>query len=178
MIFFTADSHFWHNNIIKHCNRPFSSVEEMDKTIIDRWNSVVRDNDIVYHLGDFCWKTKVDVWESYVKQLKGTIHLIKGNHDLSRKQISHLFASVEWLDNIKYNKQDIILCHYAMRVWYKSHHDSWMLYGHSHNLLPPEGKQLDVGVDCHNFYPVSIDKVFEIMKTREDNKNLVGLMHD
>jgi len=58
-----------------------------------------------------------------------------------------------------------------MRVWSRSHYNSWQLFGHSHGTLEPIGKQLDIGVDCHDFNPLSFDQVFKIMKSRPDNPN-------
>ena len=81
MYFFTADEHFCHANIIKYCNRPFDSVEEMDKAIIDRHNSVVQPKDTVIHVGDFCMSKNRGMVESIVKQLKGKHIFLRGSHD-------------------------------------------------------------------------------------------------
>ena len=79
-IFFTSDTHFWHDNIIKFCNRPFNSIEEMNDTIIENWNKVVGKNDIVFHLGDFCFCGS-DKFKDIIERLNGYIYLILGNHD-------------------------------------------------------------------------------------------------
>lgn len=78
--FFTSDTHFYHANILKYCNRPFSSVEEMNEKLIENWNSVVGKNDIVWHLGDFSFGKKENVSE-IVPKLNGRINLVMGNHD-------------------------------------------------------------------------------------------------
>jgi calcineurin-like phosphoesterase family protein len=61
-----------------------------------------------------------------------------------------------------------------MRVWPRSHDNSWQLYSHSHGKLPPVGNQWDIGVDNNGFYPVSFNKIREIMRDRPDNPNFVG----
>ena len=71
------------------------------------------------------------------------------------------------------DKQAIVLCHYCMRVWPKSHYGSWQLFGHSHGGLPGVGKQMDVGVDTNSYYPYSLGEIKEIMKDKPDNFNLV-----
>ena len=78
--FFTSDTHFYHDNILKYCNRPFSSVDEMNEKLIKNWNSVVGKNDIVWHLGDFCFGRKENVSE-ILSKLNGKINLVMGNHD-------------------------------------------------------------------------------------------------
>ena len=82
-IFITADHHFFHKNIIKYCERPFNSVEEMNEYMIKKWNEKVDKNDIVIHLGDFAFKGKA---KEIRKKLKGNIILIRGNHDYSIKE--------------------------------------------------------------------------------------------
>ncbi|MFP4019855.1 MAG: metallophosphatase [Bacteroidales bacterium] len=172
-MFFTADYHLGHNNIIKYCDRPFSSVEEMDETIIDNHNSVVGKDDIVVHAGDLClYKSYDRVKRNYIDRLNGQLIFLMGSHD-------------KWLSKCE-NIRDIwkgevggayiVICHYLMRIWPLSHYGSWHLYGHSHGRAVPleEGKQLDVGVDCHNFYPLSFDDIVDLMQYKEENPNLIS----
>jgi calcineurin-like phosphoesterase family protein len=165
MVYFTADTHFGHAAIIEHSQRPFSTVAEMDAVLVANWNAVIQPRDTVYHLGDFCYKA-VKSPEAYLRKLNGTIHLTRGNHDSETARIcADTFASVSDLLEVIIEGQRIVLCHYAMRVWPKSHHGSWHLYGHSHGTLPPEAgsKSLDIGVDCHNYYPVAFTKLAELL---------------
>jgi len=181
MVFFTADLHFDHSAILKHSNRPFSSIEEMNQSLIDNWNSRVSAKDLVYVIGDFAWKRA----DYFLSQLNGNIVFILGNHDKallqgkqSRKQIvkSHihsitikekeLLSSVEDIDDLYplKDKQHIVLCHYAMRSWNRSHYGSYHLFGHTHGG-EPYGKSFDVGVDCHNYFPISYIEMKRIMNT-------------
>ena len=124
-IWFTADFHFGHNNIIRYCNRPFRSVEEMDQTILDRLNASVKANDIIYFLGDFCIGSKAKALE-HRKQIRcKKIFAVPGNHD---KQIRKLTEEFSWLSNlaeISIHGQPVVICHYAMRVWNRSHHGAF-----------------------------------------------------
>ena len=83
MIYFIADTHFNHENIIKYCNRPFKNTEEMNEYIIKKWNSVVKSEDIVYHLGDVGFGT-IDELKKLLAKLNGTKILVMGNHDVRR----------------------------------------------------------------------------------------------
>jgi len=170
MKFFIADTHFNHKNIIKYCNRPFGSVEEMNRALIKNWNNVVGPNDTVYHLGDFGFG---DI-ERIRCLLNGKIVLIIGSHDKAAKRLPHLWAEpLTPLLEITVYKQHIVLCHYAMRVWPRSHYNSWHLYGHSHGWLPGVGKAFDVGVDRCNFRPLSFCEIKGIMDQLSDNFNRV-----
>ena len=80
-IFFTADTHFGHENVIQFDKRPFASADEMDEEMIKRWNNKVGKGDLVYVLGDMIWKSITDYAEPLIKSLNGQIILIKGNHD-------------------------------------------------------------------------------------------------
>ena len=80
MIYFIADTHFNHTNIIKYCNRPFKNTYEMNEYIIRRWNSVVKEADTVYHLGDVEFGSLQEV-KSLVERLNGRKILLRGNHD-------------------------------------------------------------------------------------------------
>lgn len=169
MIFFTAYTHFNHANIIKYCSRPFSTVEEMNAVLTDNWNSVVRTKDTVYHLGDFGFG---DI-EGILRKINGKIVLIEGSHDEAALKCKDQFKEVARVMEISYQKQQIVLCHYCMRVWPRSHYNSWHLFGHSHGRLEPVGKSWDVGVDNNGFKPLSFKQVKTIMDERPDNFNLV-----
>jgi len=160
---FTSDTHFGHTNIIKYCNRPFKDVTEMDEALIANWNSVVKQNDDIYHLGDFGFAT-VERIQRIVNRLNGKKHLIFGNHDKHMAQIKG-FESKQYYLEITVDKQKIILCHYAMRVWNKSHHGSIMLFGHSHGNLPGTNQSLDVGTDPWNYFPTNLDLIRQRLKT-------------
>ncbi|MHA1402035.1 MAG: hypothetical protein ACTSQE_16930 [Candidatus Heimdallarchaeaceae archaeon] len=123
MWFFTADEHYYHTNIIKYCNRPFSSVEEMNEVLIQNHNRVVKNGDIVVHAGDFSFANR-DKTEKIIKQLNGAHIFLKGDHD---KWLSSLAPQI-WQKKI--DNHYIVVCHYCLRVWPKSHYGSYMLYGH------------------------------------------------
>ena len=117
MIWFTADTHFGHEKLVKNTHRPFANSFEMDNILVKNWNSVVNDDDIVYHLGDFCWINKTLAWEHYLAQLNGKIVLIKGNHDLRRNKISYLFEEVEYMKQVRWGKAQtysLPLCYAAL----------------------------------------------------------------
>ena len=173
-VWFTADHHFGHANIVLHCTRPFGSVAEMNATMADRWNSVVGPQNVVYHLGDIFWMPSGEA-QALRRRLNGRICLVRGNHDLTADSIRTCF---EWVndyyelkvedDDAAGGKQLIVLCHYAMRVWNHSNYGSWHLFGHSHGTLPeiPGGLAIDVGVDCHDFTPIPYAHVKAIMQAR------------
>jgi calcineurin-like phosphoesterase family protein len=146
----------------------------MDETIISNWNKVVGENDLVYHLGDFAFGPREDntgkiFFENLFNRLNGLIVLIKGNHDsLAWKNRGCFYASYDSYHEIRINGQDITLCHYAMKIWNKSHRGAWHLYGHSHESLPDDKQSLsfDVGVDCHNYTPINFERVKDIMSKK------------
>ena len=165
--FFTSDEHYGHTNIIKYCNRPFKNIDDMDTEIIKRHNEVVGDEDIVIHAGDFTMRKNEREAENYIRRLNGKHIFIKGSHDHWINNFSHYIWKKEIEDNY------IVVCHFAMRVWPKSHYNSWQLYGHSHGKLEGIGKQMDIGVDTHNYYPYSLEEIKKIMNKKPDNFNLI-----
>lgn len=178
-LFFTADHHFGHANLIKgpDYKRPgFETLAEMHKFMIDRWNSIVTKRDIVYHIGDMFLNITPAEALAIRRLLNGNINLIKGNHDDPKgngvaTQIPQAFGWIKerYRFNIKKPvKASIVLDHYAGRVWSGSHKGSWQLYGHSHGNLKddPSLLQFDVGVDCWDYYPVSLEQVIEKMTAR------------
>jgi calcineurin-like phosphoesterase family protein len=167
-IWFTADTHFNHINIIRYCNRPFDNVIEMNKTLIENWNSRVSEKDLVYHLGDFGFKFQY--LQGIIDSLNGKKILIPGSHDhrLEKYVTGITFVSPLFILKGVSSVPDIILCHYAMRTWPRSHWGTWHLFGHSHGKLQGFGKSFDVGVDANQFMPISL---YDVSKRMENIKN-------
>lgn len=166
MIHFSSDHHFGHVNVLKHSKRPYSSIEEMDRVLIENWNKVVAKTDTVWYLGDFSFYKK-DKIEQIIDQLNGVIHYVRGNHDqVIEKKLKGRFASFQDYKHILVEDKDvpsghqrIILSHYSFQVWNHIHRGAWNLYGHSHgNLKERKGfKACDIGVDSWFHAPVSYE---------------------
>jgi len=206
-IWFTSDTHFGHKNIVSGTTawtdenqqrlRQFNALEEHDAELVNNFNSVVKEDDILYHLGDWSFGGKDKIWEFREQLICKNIHLILGNHDqhiekneqhqtaIFIKRPQELFSSVQHYKELKINGLHFILCHFAMRVWNKSHKGSIMLYGHSHGTLDElkpditsptwigDGyfiknyKTMDVGVDTNNLYPYHLDQIIDIMRNKD-----------
>lgn len=182
--FFTADEHYFHENIIKFTNRPYANIREMNEALISNHNEIVSKGDITVHAGDFAL-TNPRLTVDILGQLNGNHILLMGSHDRAIERIVKKgnYAEKEYHDGLftyrgrilemAVKNRPIVVCHYCIRVWAKSHYNAWHLYGHSHGQLEPIGKSWDIGVDNNNFYPLSFENVCEIMTKRPDNPNLV-----
>lgn len=175
-VWFTSDWHLNHTNIIKYCNRPFDTVEEMNISLLDRCNSLVKKSDVLFYLGDWCFHHRYNKLVEFAKIFRDSlvcknIYFLFGNHDRKLREddnFKKLWIGTYDLLEIKVKDQSIVLCHYAMRTWNKSHHGSWHLYGHSHGGLSDDTAALsfDCGTDCFNFFPINFTKVEEIIKEK------------
>ena len=162
--YFTSDTHFGHLNIIKYCKRPFDSVDEMDAILIGHINDIVMPNDILYHLGDVAIRSgNLAAYRSRIACKN--IFVVPGNHD-KEKELVRYFTVLPQCYMYENHGFRMVLCHYAMRVWHHSHHGVGHLFGHSHNGLPsiPGVPSFDVGVDCWNYKPISLQQVQQEMK--------------
>ena len=129
MIYFCADLHFNHTNILEYENRTFDNIIEHDKCLIDNWNNTVARGDRVYILGDFSFYKHPC---KYLQSLHGEKHLIMGNHDYRHKRLNQYFASVNDVKMLKHDGHLLFLSHYAHRVWPQKNYGAYHLYGHSH----------------------------------------------
>ena len=172
---FTSDWHLGHNRVIHDFGeRPFSSVEEMDNTIIDNMFSGLKKNDMIYFLGDLYWNID-SFWKMYNQIPNGVrFFWIIGNHD--HKQVKQHYAHFELITpmmDTKIQGNHVVLCHYPMTTWNRSHHGSWQLFGHHHKggHVEPNviGKQLNVNVEYHDYKPWTEEEIVEYMKSRPDN---------
>lgn len=168
---FTSDSHFYHDNILKYCpNRGmiWKNADEMNEGLIEKWNSKVKKNHTTFHLGDICFGDP-----SILDRLNGKIILIKGNHDRSDILNCGRFESIHNYLEIKLNKKLISLCHYKMECWRNSHYpNSLHFYGHSHATRNGDSQCCDVGVDMEytDYSPVSLEEIEEFLKTHPERK--------
>lgn len=169
MIYFTSDLHLGHSNILKLCNRPFATIEEMDEYIINKWNKKITNNDTVYVLGDVMFRNKKPP-EEYLSQLKGKKHLIRGNHDrtwMKKVNVSDYFLSNNSLDFITDGKHRITVCHYPMMSWPHMSTSGYMVFGHIHGntnadywpLIEKNPYMLNAGMDINGFVPVTFDEM-------------------
>jgi len=183
MYWFTADEHFFHASIRKFTDRPFSSLEKMHEILIENHNSVVKGKDIVVHAGDFSFKTKRITLE-LANRLNGTHIILKGCHDhwMGKSGVFQQgkIQGVGYLYTKRFGDIHVVVSHYNMRTWPRSHYNSWNLFAHSHGRLASVGKQHDIGVDTEvegihdRYFPYSLDELVEIMKTKPDNENFIG----
>jgi len=177
-VWFTSDTHYGHSNVIKYCDRPFANAKEMDETLIENYNSVITNEDYVYHLGDFCFKGGKDASSIFNKLNGKKKFLIKGNHDAKQTLklpwdgvYDVLYLKIRTIPNHQDDPTEIFLSHYAHRVWNKAHHGSFHCFGHSHNSLSPHGKSFDCGVDAWNYFPISL------LQVKERMENLASISH-
>ena len=150
-VWFTSDHHFSHGNIIKYCNRPFSSVDDMDNYLIQNWNSYVNKGDTIYHLGDFGFTPNAKSYtihklQKICNKLKGNIILIKGNHDTNVDSIKR-FSVVKNYHVIHTHGIRFVLFHYPMRSWQFANKGSIHLFGHCHANMPNYNLSFDIGID-------------------------------
>ena len=156
-VFITSDHHFGHANVIAYENRPFNSVEEMDRLMIQRWNETVKKDDLVLHLGDFSFYNKEKTKE-IVSKLNGTIELIVGNHDRGR--------STTWLKEVGFDIVHRFPIMRSHRFWL-SHEPMPMhkdlpyinIHGHSHSYTYDDGLHINICVEHTDYRPIRLDTI-------------------
>ena len=190
-VYFTADTHFTEERILPYRPR-FSSKEEMDEYIISRWNEVVPEDGIVFHLGDFS-ETTVENITRITQRLNGHVFLIPGNHDqliMSNARFHEWFAgSITCLEREKlfqYKLYRIIMNHYPLLCYAKAFSgQTWQLFGHVHTGAAVPGDdtprmqyllpyQYDVGLENNDYRPISLRQVVEIMEGRKAANSLIN----
>lgn len=187
MLYFTSDLHLGHESVIALSGRPFASVEEMNRVLIENINRCVAPEDELWVLGDFAYR----VHPEQVRRLRRQIvcrhlHLVRGNHDKNYGG-QHIFQSVQEYKELKTPYGKFILFHYPIFEWNAAHYGSIHLHGHIHshadynvenlkkkyaerfpNAPEPGDRELplriyDVGVDANDYKPVSIDEIAAFM---------------
>lgn len=168
MIYFTADLHLGHSNVIQYENRPFQTAAEMDEALIQNWNRKVSPKDDIYILGDFTLKGPEKA-NGFLERLQGRKYLICGNHDGYADRASfrkELFLWVRDYYELMYRGRWFILCHYPLLSWNGMWRGAFHLHGHQHNHSGYNEynrkmgiARLDVGVDAQDMAPVSAEEL-------------------
>lgn len=188
--YLTSDNHFWHANVIKYCNRPYYSVEEMNEAMIYNWNSVVKPEDTIYCLGDFSFAGRSV--ELYSSRLNGNKILVPGNHDPIHPYNKHFKKSAKQGDSLYWKRFYeshgwTVLCEIGETLDipnvaivnlnhmpydtvdpryqdYLTHNDGkWLLCGHVHQNWKVKDRMINVGVDVWNFTPINVDEISKII---------------
>ncbi len=145
MKYYISDCHFFHENIIKGMdNRPFSSVQEMNEAMIEKWNARIKGHDEVYILGDFSFGSAEET-QKILSRLKGKLYLVLGNHDSFAHKTSfnrERFREISPMMITSDNHRQIVMCHYPMlfypgqfQITAAGKAKTYMLYGHVHNTF-------------------------------------------
>lgn len=182
MIWVTSDTHFNHFNIIKYCqgSRSFQTVDEMNETLINRWNSVVQPNDEVIHCGDFFMGQIKDI-APILSRLNGKITLIRGNHDSKPRieEYKNFGIEIKDIQYLSYKERFFIFCHFPiaskefMEMVREDNSEVIVCYGHIHDNAPSglvDGT-FHVGVDTNNLTPVSLKEIWELSKNPPNVKD-------
>lgn len=184
-IFITSDTHFCHSKSFLWEPRGFACVEDMNEAIVERWNSVVRPDGIVYHLGDMCLSDNAIAIE-YIKRLNGTIKWLRGNHDTENRVNEvqnacpnvHLIGDMDtsWATILKSGKWTFYLSHYPTLVgnYNEDYRKFYNLCGHSHyqdRFTDIANKIYHCEMDAHDCYPVNIEEIKQdISRYRSENE--------
>lgn len=175
MDYYTADTHFWHRNVIEYCNRPWKTVEEMNSALIKNWNDTVSDEDIIYIIGDFSFGGAGKI-TSILERLKGYKILIPGNHDHNKNNRLIRFGINEVQFNpapIEIFGHTINLSHFPYlgyeiddRIFERQLEDdgNFLLMGHVHEAWKENQRQINVGVDVREYKPVSLPEIVKIIQ--------------
>lgn len=169
--YYISDTHFFHENVLKFEKRPWETLEQMYRDMINLHNARVTKNDNVFFLGDFAFTKDGHSIHDLVKLLNGKPHLIKGNHDvfIGKKNFNPgIFEWIKDLHELSDNSQRVILCHYPLAVWNKSHHGSVHLYGHVHSntdsrhpILHTLSNAYNVSACLQNYQPWTLNEILE-----------------
>ena len=172
-IFVISDTHFYHKNIIRYCNRPFESIEEMNAALIKNWNKTVSNDDIVIFCGDFCFcrtAEKKEVTTAITNQLNGHKIIVKGNHDFKQLKYTDCGWDAEFYQEWAIN--GLNFRHRPDNI--QSDAEKWdiIFYGHVHDKVIGNApvNTINVCVDVNDFRPLDITNYFIESELKEIQK--------
>ena len=163
-IYFIADLHFGHKNILTLANRRFNSIEEHDSFLIKSINETVDNSDHLYILGDLGFHKDYVGLVTHLSQINcRNIHIIKGNHDNRQNMVrlckDGLAVEFKEMKEVQKGRKHIFCCHYPMREWPGFYRGHYHAYGHVHGTISPFERSMDVGVDSIGYKPIEFDEL-------------------
>jgi calcineurin-like phosphoesterase family protein len=179
-VFFTSDLHLGHTNIIRLCNRPFMSLPEMNKVLIDNWCKTVSEHDLVIITGDLVWGG-AQLWERFLQELPGQKILIIGNHDLKCKleKVEHHFLAIREQVEFKIGSERIFACHYPIPDFPGRYHGVKHIFGHIHEKDFKYASPLhyNLSVERNGYAPISY-KLLQTLFAKQLNEDKANLKLD
>lgn len=194
-IYFTSDLHIYHKNILRHCPERVNmcgaadenDVAAWDKWIMEKWNDVIKRDDIVYILGDFSF-ANTEWTRKILSKLRGKKFLILGNHDKSSEKLTEHFVQITQIKEVTFKKSTydfleedflVTMCHYPMITWNAKHYGACMIHGHCHGRLDDYNSasldlRVDVGVDgkLANYGFIRLDELYRYFKEKTNGEML------
>jgi len=180
-LFFSSDEHFFHDNIIKYCNRPFHNATEMNEALISNWNNVVPEDGNVFMAGDFIHTGRIETVQNIIDRLNGKIWWILGNHCYQSKHDRKIISDMvdgRQMDVATVlikndNDQRLFISHYPHLYWTR---DTWHLHGHIHSgpnstsseKAPFHATRYDIGCDNNLYKPISYQEVKDIINKQKE----------
>lgn len=163
-VYFIGDLHFDHRNILNFCRGEFANIKDHNECMVDFWNSTVNKNDTIYLMGDVSFSLD---GLKYIKQLKGTIHLVKGNHDTFLIQ-DYIDAGFKKIDGVVKHKE-FILTHVPIHPDCLEFNWKYNIHGHIHKAEKSikDHRYINVCADMINYCPISIDQIRNQIKIHE-----------
>jgi len=156
---FISDPHFDHTNIIKYCDRPFQTTEEMNEVILQNWNGTIEPNDLVFFVGDMSFGrgSKRPKW--WLAQLNGRKIYLKGSHDHGIRSTTEGLDSVLFVSDaviVRLADESVYVVHDPWEIprWWRG----WAIHGHVHNNRPHldwKWRRINVSVEVVNYRPYS-----------------------
>lgn len=158
-IWFISDTHFGHEKIIPHENRPFSSADHMDEFMMASWNDRVKEDDLIYHLGDVTWR---HTWLPNLDKLNGTKRLILGNHD-SGKKCAPYFQKIQLFR--RFSEFGFMVSH--MPINKTERREPISVHGHTHGRDVDDPMNINISVEKTNYAPIHLDELIFMLPKKD-----------
>lgn len=172
-VYLISDLHFDHTNIIKYTQRPFSSTDDMNRAMVEKWTGVVKYNDTAFFLGDMTYGTRHRPIDHWLQKLTGNVEFLRGNHDTDRITKARVIPTNH---GIRYKGREFLLAHEPYRP---DGFDGWLIHGDKHNndldqypLINQKRKTVNISAELVDYTPISLDRIIDLIDTGRSHRTL------